>query len=429
MPGGQASKARMVGLRKSNMLNSIESIHERLDAGEDSVTEFKEIRLGKRSVISPNPESLAEEMVAFANAEGGTLFLGVDDQGIVKGIPKDHLGVVERWIVNIASNNCDPPMVPVIRKMRLPDTQGESVTIMLAAVRESIYVHRTTSGRWFIRVGSSKRNLTQAELSRLLQQRDRSFVFDEQPVYNATKADLEVEKIKSYFSEAVTIPFKNLLLNTRITIRNENGIDRPTVAGLLAFSPTVQKYLPSAYIEAAVYRGFELDSNDLIHSKQIKGTASEQIDDALLFVERFMIIAAKKPVGRIDQPQFNLGAVFEALVNAVAHRDYSISGSKIRLFLFADRLELYSPGDLPNTITIENMPFRVFTRNQLLVSFLSRMKNKETNQSYLESRGEGVRRIIHESEAISSRKPEYKLLGQELLLTIWGPILQKGTRT
>ncbi len=254
-------------------------------------------------------------------------------------------------------------------------------------------------------------------------------VFDEQPVYNAAKKDLDSEKIKQFFGETVSIPFEDLLLNTRITIRDENSIDRPTVAGLLAFSPTVQEYLPSAYIAAAVYRGFELDSNDLIHSQQIKGTLSEQIDNALLFVKRFMIIAAKKPVGRIDQPQFNLGAVFEALVNAVAHRDYSISGSKIRLFMFADRLELYSPGDLPNTVTLENMPFRVFTRNQLLVSFLSRMKSKKTNQSYLESRGEGVRRIISESEALSGKKPEYKLLGQELLLTIWGPTSQQGNRT
>ena len=118
-----------------------------------------------------------------------------------------------------------------------------------------------------------------------------------------------------------------------------------------------------------------------------------------------------------------------AFANAVAHRDYSISGSKIRLFMFADRLELYSPGDLPNTVTLENMPFRVFTRNQLLVSFLSRMKSKKTNQSYLESRGEGVMRIISESEAISGKKPEYKLLGQELLLTIWGPASQQENRT
>ncbi len=111
--------------------------------------------------------------------------------------------------------------------------------------------------------------------------------------------------------------------------------------------------------------------------------------------------------------------VREAVVNAVAHRDYSLGGAKIRLFLFSDRLELYSPGALPNTLTLEDMPYRVFTRNQLLVSFLSRGHSEKTGRVYLESRGEGVRRILEDSERLSGHRPEYRLLGQELLLTIW----------
>jgi predicted HTH transcriptional regulator len=99
--------------------------------------------------------------------------------------------------------------------------------------------------------------------------------------------------------------------------------------------------------------------------------------------------------------------------------DYALSGAKTRLFLFADRLELYSPGALPNTITLENMPYRVFTRNQLLVSFLSRMRSRRTGWAYLESRGEGVRRILQASEAHSGRRPVYELFGEELRLTIF----------
>lgn len=132
-----------------------------------------------------------------------------------------------------------------------------------------------------------------------------------------------------------------------------------------------------------------------------------------------MLRPARKPVGRVDHPQYEIGAVHEAVVNAVAHRDYSLSGSKIRLFLFANRLELYSPGALPNTLTVETMPYRVFTRNQLLVGFLSRMKSRRTGQAFLESRGEGVRRILDGSEAHSGRRPVYELFGQELRLTIW----------
>ena len=118
-------------------------------------------------------------------------------------------------------------------------------------------------------------------------------------------------------------------------------------------------------------------------------------------------------------PRYDLDVVDEAIVNAVAHRDYAISGSKIRLFLFADRLELYSPGGLPNTITLDEMPYRTFTRNQLLVSFLSRIRSKRTGQVFLESRGEGVRKILQDGKAHSGRRLEYALFGDDLRLTLW----------
>ncbi len=118
-------------------------------------------------------------------------------------------------------------------------------------------------------------------------------------------------------------------------------------------------------------------------------------------------------------PLYDLDVVDEAIVNAVAHRDYSIYGAKIRLFLFADRLELYSPGKLPNTLTVEEMPYRVFTRNQLLVNFLSRIHSKRTGRVFLESRGEGVRKILEGGEAHSGWRPKYELFGEELRLTLW----------
>ena len=114
---------------------------------------------------------------------------------------------------------------------------------------------------------------------------------------------------------------------------------------------------------------------------------------------------ADKPSSHVAP--YDLDVVDEAVVNAVAHRDYAISGSKIRLFLFADRLELYSPGKLPNTITLDDMPYRTFTRNQLLVSFLSRIRSRRTGQVFLESRGEGARKILQDGEAHAGRRPVY----------------------
>jgi ATP-dependent DNA helicase RecG len=402
------------------MFDTLDEIERQLATGEDARAEFKEVVLGDRGVRSPNTEDMAAEMVAFANAEGGVIFLGVDDAGIVRGLPEDRLADIENWIVNVATNNCDPALRPLIRRERLPLPSRSEAVIMLVEIRRGLYVHGTSSGRHYVRVGSSKRILTAAPLARLFQERGRAFVFDEQAVPTATSEDLDRERLEQFFtSRPSAIPWPDLLRNTKVVAQTEGGPDRPTVAGLLAFGKAPHTHLPSAYIEAAVYRGVRLTSDELVHAEKIEGRADVQIDDATEFVERFMLKPARKPAGREDHPQYDIGAVHEAIVNAVAHRDYSIAGSKIRLFLFADRLELYSPGSPPNTLTIETMPYRVFTRNQLLVSFLSRMKSRRTGLAFLESRGEGVRRILEASESHSGRRPVYELFGEELRLTIW----------
>ncbi|MCY4532386.1 MAG: putative DNA binding domain-containing protein [Gammaproteobacteria bacterium] len=397
------------------MFNTSEQILQQFLAGEDSRAEFKEIRFGGRGVISPNAEEFAGELVAFANAEGGVVFLGVDDSGTVMGIPQEKIGEVEQWILNIATHNCDPPIRPDLRKVLLPGAGGEDQLVLLAEVPRGLYVHRTSGGRYYTRIGSTKRNLTSPELARLFQQRGREYVFDEQPVLSATVDDLNRNRLEAFFGRSPTIPWLDLLRNTRVTFQDESGVDRPTIAGLLVFATEPTMFLASGSIEAACYHGTRLSSDDLIHDERLTGPVSDQIDAGIAFVTRFMQTGNSSEA----HTQYDIDVVDEAIVNAVAHRDYAIAGSKIRLFLFADRLELYSPGGLPNTITLEDMPYRTFTRNQLLVSFLSRLRSKRTGQVFLESRGEGVRKILEDGEAYSGRRPRYELFGDELRLTLW----------
>ncbi|MBI1893979.1 MAG: putative DNA binding domain-containing protein [Candidatus Rokubacteria bacterium] len=401
------------------MFDTSEAILNQLVAGEDSFAEFKEVRFGRHGVISPASDDMAGELVALANAEGGTIFLGVDDQGSVLGIPPERLRQVEEWVVNLATENCEPPIRPLFRRVMLPDARGEVRPVLLAQVRRGLYVHRTRGGRWLIRVGSTKSDLTGDELGRLLQERGRRFIFDETPVPTATREDLDQELLERHFSPPVGIDWTQLLVNARVTVADEDGVDRPTVAAVLCFSREPATYLPGAFIEAAVYRGERRHSDDLVHPEEIRGPVNNQIDEAVDFVDRFMLKPARKDVGREDYPQYSLGAVQEALVNAVAHRDYAVAGSRIRLFLYADRLEVISPGGLPNTVTLESMRYRQFTRNQLLVSFLSKMKSRRAGRSFLEERGEGVTRIIEESTTYSGREPTYELHGEQLHLTIW----------
>jgi len=138
-----------------------------------------------------------------------------------------------------------------------------------------------------------------------------------------------------------------------------------------------------------------------------------------------MKIRAVKEPGRIETPQYSLNAVFEAVVNAVAHRDYSVYGSKIRLHIFSDRLELYSPGSIPNTMSIESISLRQASRNELLSSLLARCRmNFDAEGSkrvfIMDKRGEGVPIILSESFELSGKKPEYFLIDDaELKLTIF----------
>ena len=401
------------------MFDTKEEILDQLRAGEDGRAEFKEMRFGSRGVLSPNTEEFAGELVAFANAEGGAVFLGVDDSGGVPGIPPESLDAAEHWLLNVATHNCEPPIRPVVRKALLPSDRGVDDRILLMVVPRGLYVHRTSGGRYYTRVGSTKRDLTPPELARLFQQRGREYVFDEQPVPAAAVDDLNRNRLEAFFGRSPTIPWLGLLRNTRVTFRDEDGVDRPTVAGLLVFATEPTEFLESGSIEAACYHGTRLSSDDLIHAERLAGPVSDQIDASIAFVARFMQASPKKEPGRSNELLYDLDVVDEAIVNAVAHRDYAIAGSKIRLFVFADRLELYSPGRLPNTLTLDDMPYRTFTRNQLLVSFLSRVRSKRTGQVFLESRGEGVRKILEDGEAHSGRRPEYELFGDELRLTLW----------
>ena len=132
-------------------------------------------------------------------------------------------------------------------------------------------------------------------------------------------------------------------------------------------------------------------------------------------------------MGRIDVPQYDMTAVFEALVNAVAHRDYAVRESKIRLHMFADRLELYSPGGLANTLTVDTIEYRQASRNETVTSLLARCRIPHgiveldtRRETLMDRRGEGVRAILDRSEELSGKRPVYELFDHaELRLTIY----------
>ncbi len=196
--------------------------------------------------------------------------------------------------------------------------------MLLVEVPRGLYVHRSSAGRYFIRVGSTKRNLTPAELARLFQERGREYVFDELAVLTASVDDLNRNRLKAYFGRSPTIPWLDLLRNARVTRRDQYGLDRPTVAGQLTFGTEPSDVLASSSIEAACYRAKRLSSDDLVHAERIAGPVSDQIDSGISFVALFMQPSPTDRLPSSADAKYDLEVVDEAIVNAVAHRDYAI---------------------------------------------------------------------------------------------------------
>jgi predicted HTH transcriptional regulator len=395
--------------------------------GEDSVLELKSVELKGSKVVGPHRDGMADELAAMANTASGVIVLGVDDTTReIRGIPLDKLDIVEGWLRSICNDSIDPPLDCVIRKLSVPDEQGVERAILRIDVPRSLFVHKSPNG-YFRRIGSSRREMKPEVLARLFQQRSQARLirFDEQIVPGTTVADLNPKlynRFRTVISPRADLEF---LEKMQLVARGEDGALRATVSGVLMAADEPESFLASAFIQAVCYRGTERNAARQLDAKDITGPLDVQIRDACKFVERNSRVFAVKAPNRIETPQFSMNAVFEAVVNAVAHRDYSIYGSKIRLHLFADRLELFSPGTIPNTMTIDSISERQSARNELISSLLARCPmNVDANGSQrnfiMDKRGEGVPIILAESERLSGKRPEYRLLDDaEVKLTIF----------
>lgn len=412
------------------MFHSAAELLEKIRLGEDTFLELKEVRFAGQRVSSPHRDALADELAAFANGRGGVCVLGVDDTREVLGIPLDRLDLVEDFVRQLCMDTIQPPLAPVIERLTLPSNTGEQLPVVKVDVHGSLFVHRSPGG-YFHRVGSAKREMPPDYLARLFQQRSQARIirFDEQPVPGARLDDLQDPLWKRFASPRLQDAREILLDKLAMARRDADGEVRPTVAGVLMASNDPRVWLPNAFIQAVAYRGTRLgsdrDGTYQLDAQDITGPLDAQVLAACHFVRKNMQVFASKREGRRDWPQYDMTAVFEALVNAVAHRDYAMHGSKIRLRLFSDRLELYSPGAIPNTMTVDSLPYRQAARNEAITSLLAKCTVPDAERAatgrtaMMDKRGEGVPVIFQRTEDLTGQPPVYRLIDDsELLLTI-----------
>ncbi len=406
-------------------MDNLDSLARRIRLGEDSELELKRLLLAGARVTAPARSDFADELAAFANGRGGTLVLGVDDKTReILGLPLEHIDAVESWVREICNDAVKPSIDAVIRKLELPDSTGKLVPLIRVDVARSLFVHKSPGG-YFRRLGSSKREMAPDVLARLFQERSQSRVirFDESPVPGTSPAELDLQLARRFLRDGAE-PADASLRKLRIVTDDDDGVPRMTVTGVLLCTQEPQRWMPHAQIQAVSYAGDRRDVNYQSDARDLGGPLDAQVMEALHFVRRNMRIQAAKTTTRVETAQFSERAVFEALVNAVAHRDYSMAGARVRLHMFGDRIELYVPGGLANTLTPDSMQLRQYNRNELIVSLLARCPvgvDEGLGRAYLmDRRGDGVPIILDESKKLSGRAPEYSLIDDsELRLVIW----------
>ncbi len=403
-----------------------EVIRRQMRLGEDSRWEFEQIEFRGDIPTSPARGDLADEMGAFANGSGGFLLCGVSDDGRIRGMSREQLTALDRLLVEIATDTIHPSLRIEVHHREL---DGEA--FLLVEIPRGGTVHER-AGRAFLRVGATKRRLDGDERLRLAQNRAQSrfLWYDRQVVPETGFETLDESLWEPLLSVAGAADPRRGLKNLRLLAHEETGVDRATRAGVLLCARSPQEWIPQAAIFAKCYRGRTRTSEQL-DDQEIVGPLPVQIADAVKFVVRNMRVAARKLPEREDVPQYSIAAVFEAVVNAVVHRDYSMESRRIRLSMFDDRLEIESPGQLPNGMTIESMGASQATRNEVIASVFGRIPvggvPGSTHRRYLmERRGDGVSIILEKTRKTAGILPKYEMLDESsLILSIPAAKLQR----
>ena len=327
------------------------------------------------------PARLAETLVAFANGGGGTLLIGLDPRsGKPQGLSNPD-AVLDRALA--AALATDPPLI--IPLPVLAELEGQTVlSITVPPGLPHVYSYR---GKYLVRDGTQNRPLNPRQLRRLMMERGTAS-FESLVPDGATLDDINWAEAERYLAELGGLSSdsrEEALLKRGCLAQKEGGL-LPTNAGLLLFGLDPQRWIRSSVILVVRYAGATMA--DSFIRQEIRGTLPEQIRHAEAFVVENMRRGMRLlGLERVEETEYPVEAIREAIVNAVAHRDYQIRGDEIRVLMFSDRIEFYSPGRLPGHITVKNMVDERYSRSETIVQILSDM-------GFIERLGYGIDRMI-----------------------------------
>ena len=324
---------------------------------------------------APDAAQLAATLAALANAHGGAVVLA----------PTNALPDALADLTQSACLLAQPPLIlPLPELLTLPG--GLVAMINVPPGLPHVY---SVYGVYWTRMAAQNRPLTTEELRRLLMQRDPgSAGFESTAVPGSRLDDLDPSRVRAYVQALSGLAADTVeeVLLSRGCLTDTGGALTPTVAGILLFGRDPQRFLRSAEVIAVRYQG--ADMSDEFVRQDIRGVLPQQVRLAEAFVADHMRRTNRiRGLAREEVPEYPISVVREALVNAVAHRDYAARGEGIRLLMFSDRLQVYSPGRLPGHVTLDNLLAERYSRNEAIVQILSDM-------GFSERLGYGMDRMV-----------------------------------
>jgi predicted HTH transcriptional regulator len=358
---------------KEYKMNAIELL-DLISMGESSKVQFKE--------KFDNDDSIAAEMIAFSNTKGGTILFGVDDKkGIIRGLDYQQLQTYNNKIATIANDRVKPQIFLYTEVISIPAEDGEKKVLVVKISEGISKPYKDKNGAIWIKQGSDKRRLTDNnEQIRLFQQSGMLYL-DETIIPQTSIDDINFSKVEEYIktiqkkeTEEITkaMEITETLLNN-LSILKEKHL---TLGGLLFFAKHPQKYRPTFCLKAVSFFGDSIGGTDYRDSQDIGGTIPEIFEDTMKFLTTNLHhIQAGQNFNSVGKLEISKIALEELLQNTLIHRDYS-KNAPIRVMVFDNRIEIVSPGCLPNSLTVEKIKLgNAAIRNNLLISYCSKLMN------------------------------------------------------
>jgi len=372
-----------------------------------------------------NPRDFSTPVVAMANADGGYLVIGIEDDGTITGIDGYEKNLNE--LLRVPFDYCVPSVAVENKTFDVIDRDGKPNHVLRMHVFPSTLVIANQADEVFLRVGDKSKKMNFEQRLQLVYAKGVKY-FEDQPVTGATISDIDLEFVNQYI-EKIGYTKGNAEFYLRhnndfmITVDGLNGPeDRISTAAILLFGTNPQRFFPRARVRFVRYEGKTAEVGDrmnVVKDKKFTGRVLDQVLDAIAFIKTQIREYTKLGEGAKFQtiPEFPEFCWTELIVNAVAHRDYSIKGTDIQIKMFDDHFVVESPGILPGMVRINNIREFHFSRNPKIVELLN-------EYDLVKEFGEGVDRIYRDMEAAGLPEPSYNqsefMLYAELKNKNWG---------